>query len=168
MQNPPPLNSGGTVYIDFVDKLKTAAPRHRPTKIFLKIPTKNNKKTIDKCCFVCYYAKVLKRSNTLYLMKRIENNMNLFETQGAHLLIDAIKKLDNEQDIKDFLTDLMTTKEFIDMAQRMQVVELLNQGIVYSKIAKETGASTATISRVSRALNYGADGYSKVFEKINK
>ncbi|MBQ4155552.1 MAG: hypothetical protein IJD90_01965 [Clostridia bacterium] len=94
--------------------------------------------------------------------------MNLFETQGAHLLIDAIKKLDNEQDIKDFLTDLMTTKEFIDMAQRMQVVELLNQGIVYSKIAKETGASTATISRVSRALNYGADGYSKVFEKINK
>ena len=94
--------------------------------------------------------------------------MNLFETQGAHLLIDAIKKLDNEQDIKDFLTDLMTTKEFIDMAQRMQVVELLNQGIVYSKIAKETGASTATISRVSRALNYGADGYEKVFEKLEK
>ena len=94
--------------------------------------------------------------------------MKLFETQGADLLIDAIKKLDNEQDIKDFLTDLMTTKEFIDMAQRMKVVELLNQGIVYSKIAEETGASTATISRVSRALNYGADGYAKVFEKINK
>ena len=72
------------------------------------------------------------------------------------------------KDIKDFLTDLMTTKEFIDMAQRMKVVELLNQGIVYSKIAEETGASTATISRVSRALNYGADGYAKVFEKINK
>ena len=94
--------------------------------------------------------------------------MKLFETQGADLLIDAIKKLDDEQDIKDFLTDLMTTKEFIDMAQRMKVVELLKQGIVYSKIAEMTGASTATISRVSRALNYGADGYEKVFEKIEK
>ena len=94
--------------------------------------------------------------------------MKLFETQGADLLIDAIKKLDDEQDIKDFLTDLMTTKEFIDMAQRMKVVELLKQGIVYSKIAEMTGASTATISRVSRALNYGADGYTKVFEKIEK
>ena len=94
--------------------------------------------------------------------------MKLFETQGADLLIDAIKKLDDEQDIKDFLTDLMTTKEFIDMAQRMKVVELLKQGIVYSKIAEMTGASTATISRVSRALNYGADGYTKVLEKIEK
>ena len=79
--------------------------------------------------------------------------MKLFETQGANLLIDAIKKLDNEQDIKDFLTDLMTTKEVIDMAQRMQVVKLLKQGIVYTKIAELTGASTATISRVARALN---------------
>ena len=92
--------------------------------------------------------------------------MKLFETQGANLLIDAIKKLDNEQDIKDFLTDLMTTKEVIDMAQRMQVVKLLKQGIVYTKIAESTGASTATISRVARALNYGSDGYLKVFEMI--
>ena len=91
--------------------------------------------------------------------------MKILDSEGAHLLIDAIKKLDNEEDIKCFLTDLMTTKELLDMSQRMQVASLLRQGMVYSKIAEITGASTATISRVSRCYSYGEDGYKKVFEK---
>ncbi len=94
--------------------------------------------------------------------------MKILETEGAHLLIDALKNLDNEQDIKCFLTDLMTTKELLDMSQRMQVASLLKQGMVYSKIAEITGASTATISRVSRCYSYGEDGYKKVFGEIKK
>ena len=94
--------------------------------------------------------------------------MNLFESEGAQLLIGALKEFDNEEDIKAFLTDLMTTKELLDMSQRMQVAKLLKEGMVYSKIAEITGASTATISRVSRCYTYGEDGYKKAFEKIDK
>ncbi|MGN0174377.1 MAG: YerC/YecD family TrpR-related protein [Acutalibacteraceae bacterium] len=94
--------------------------------------------------------------------------MNLFENEGAHLLIDAFKHLDNEEELKNFLTDLLTTKELLDMSQRMQVASLLRQGMVYSKIAEITGASTATISRVSRCYSYGENGYKAVFDKLEK
>ena len=94
--------------------------------------------------------------------------MKILDNEGAHLLIEAIKNLNDEEDIKCFLTDLMTTKELLDMSQRMQVASLLKQGMVYSKIAEITGASTATISRVSRCYSYGEDGYKKVFEQQDK
>lgn len=94
--------------------------------------------------------------------------MKVLDNEGAHLLIEAIKNLNDEEDIKCFLTDLMTTKELLDMSQRMQVASLLKQGMVYSKIAEITGASTATISRVSRCYSYGEDGYKKAFLKIKQ
>lgn len=94
--------------------------------------------------------------------------MKILETEGAKLLIDAVKNLNTDSEVKAFLTDLMTTKELLDMSQRMQVASLLRQGMVYSKIAEITGASTATISRVSRCYTYGEDGYKIVFEKQEK
>ncbi|MBQ5590812.1 MAG: hypothetical protein IIU65_03950 [Clostridia bacterium] len=90
--------------------------------------------------------------------------MKILENEGAKLLIDALVNIDNEEDMKCFLVDLMTTKELLDMSQRMQVASLLKQGMVYSKIAEITGASTATISRVSRSYSYGEDGYKKAFD----
>lgn len=94
--------------------------------------------------------------------------MKILETEGAKLLIDAVKNLNTDSEVKAFLTDLMTTKELLDMSQRMQVASLLRQGMVYSKIAEITGASTATISRVSCCYTYGEDGYKIVFEKQEK
>ena len=73
-----------------------------------------------------------------------------------------------EQECADFLEDLCTIKEMQDMAQRLDTAFLLDQGRNYQSISKEVGVSTATISRVSRCLNYGSGGYRVVLSKIGK
>ena len=93
--------------------------------------------------------------------------MELDHIKGYELLEKAILSLENKEDVKKFLEDLMTIKEVSDLAQRMLVAKMLSEQIVYSKIADETGASTATISRVNRSFRYGAGGYRKVLEKID-
>ena len=67
-----------------------------------------------------------------------------------------------------FLTDLCTIKELQDMAQRLSAAKMLKNGENYLNIASEIGISTATISRVSRALNYGTGGYDMVLEKLKE
>lgn len=94
--------------------------------------------------------------------------MDVFKTESAQLLIDAILTLKTKEEVSAFLEDLLTTKEMIDLSQRIMVVKLLTEENVYSKIAEETGASTATISRVNRSLRYGKDGYKVVFERLGK
>lgn len=94
--------------------------------------------------------------------------MNLDENKGYKLLVKAIISIDNEKDCGAMLEDLMTRKELLDIAQRMLVAKMLSEQVVYNKIVEETGASTATISRVNRSYLYGAGGYANVLEKIKE
>ena len=94
--------------------------------------------------------------------------MDFKENKGYKLLIKALVEVDNENDCEMLLDDLMTRKELLDIAQRMLVVKMLSEQAIYNKIVEETGASTATISRVNRAYIYGSGGYSKILEKIKE
>lgn len=94
--------------------------------------------------------------------------MDFRETEGFKLLIKAILSLESEKECIDFLEDIMTRKEMLDIAQRMLVAKMLSEQAVYNKIVEETGASTATISRVNRAFSYGSGGYAGVLKKIKE
>jgi TrpR-related protein YerC/YecD len=83
-------------------------------------------------------------------------------------LFDAILSLKNKEECYDFFEDLCTVNELQSLSQRFEVAEMLEEKRTYMEIAQETGASTATISRVNRSLNYGNDGYSLVFDRIGK
>lgn len=83
-------------------------------------------------------------------------------------LFEAIMLLENEEEFYQFFEDLATVGEIKSLAQRWEVAKMLEQDETYTKIAEVTGASTATISRVKRCLNYGADGYKLVLEKLRK
>ena len=99
-------------------------------------------------------------------VKKGDHIMNLKESEGYQLLIKAILSLESEEECENFLEDLLTRKEIVDSAQRLLVAKLLSEQVVYSKIAEETGASTATISRVNRAYLYGSGGYREMLKKI--
>ena len=92
--------------------------------------------------------------------------MDFKDNEGYALLIKAILSLENEQECHALLEDLMTRKEINDIAQRMLVAKMLSEQTVYNKIVEETGASTATISRVNRSYLYGAGGYKKALAVI--
>lgn len=94
--------------------------------------------------------------------------MDVFHTEGAALLIQAILALETEAECRAFLEDLMTSREIQDCSQRILVARLLREQMVYSRIAEITGASSATISRVNRSLNYGTDAYRAIFAKLKK
>lgn len=82
-------------------------------------------------------------------------------------LFEAILSLENLEECYRFFEDVCTIKEIKSISQRLQVAKLLKLEKTYNEIEKETGASTATISRINRVLNYGADGYKIVFEAMN-
>ena len=84
------------------------------------------------------------------------------------LLVRALLTLDSEEDAYRFLEDLCTIAELKSISQRLEVAEQLRKGETYTKIAEETGASTATISRVNRALTYGADGYHRILDAMKQ
>ena len=84
------------------------------------------------------------------------------------LLMKAILTLKNEEDAYRFFEDLCTIPEIKSISQRLEVAYLLDKKETYQKIADETGASSATISRVNRALNYGADGYNRVLDEMER
>ena len=81
-------------------------------------------------------------------------------------LYKAVLALENMDECRRFFTDLCTVPELKALSQRLQVAKMLNNENVYSEIVNQTGASTATISRVNRSLNYGCDGYKFIFERI--
>ena len=81
-------------------------------------------------------------------------------------LFKAILTLKTEEECYSFFDDLCTISELKALSQRLQVARMLSEQKVYSDIVAETGASTATISRVNRSLNYGSDGYRIVFERL--
>lgn len=94
--------------------------------------------------------------------------MNKYQNDGCQLLFRALLALETEEDCAAFLEDLMTQKEIADVAQRMLVAKMLSEQVVYSKIVEETGASTATISRINRAYNYGTGGYRMILDRVEK
>lgn len=90
-----------------------------------------------------------------------------FDDKSIKTLFRALLSLETEEECGAFLEDLCTITEIKSMAQRLEVAQLLNDKVVYTEIAKRTGASTATISRVGRSLNYGTDGYKLVIERLD-
>ena len=89
-------------------------------------------------------------------------------TRRAHTpaLYEAILSLRPEEERPQFFEDLCTMSELSAMEQRYQVARALHDGKIYNEILAETGASSATISRVNRSLQYGAGGYDLVFERL--
>ena len=87
---------------------------------------------------------------------------------NVDFLFEAILQLKNMEECYKFFEDICTVQELKALAQRLQVAKMLSENKVYSDIVNETGASTATISRVNRSLHYGCDGYSVVFDRLNK
>ena len=85
---------------------------------------------------------------------------------NVEFLFQAILALENIEECYQFFEDLCTVPELKAMSQRIQVAKMLSENRVYSDIVSETGASTATISRVNRSLNYGSDGYDIVFKRL--
>lgn len=81
-------------------------------------------------------------------------------------LYRAILQLKDEQECYDFFQDLCTVSELRSMEQRFEVASLLNDGMIYSDILEQTGASSATISRVNRSLSYGTGAYELVFARM--
>ena len=81
-------------------------------------------------------------------------------------LFAAMQQLETKEEFYRFFEDLSTVSEIKALAQRMAVAKRLDQERTYTEIASKTGASTATISRVKRCLNYGADGYRLVLERL--
>lgn len=81
-------------------------------------------------------------------------------------LFEAILLLDNIEECYDFFEDICTISEIKAMAQSLEVARMLREGKTYTEISERTGASTATISRINRALNYGADGYKKILDRM--
>ena len=88
--------------------------------------------------------------------------------KNVDFLFQSILKLETLEECYNFFEDLCTVPEIKAMSQRLTVAHMLREKCVYSEIVSETGASTATISRVNRSLNYGCDGYDLVFDRLKK
>ena len=83
-------------------------------------------------------------------------------------LYEAILSLRDLDECMRFFDDLCTVTELMAMEQRFQVASCLNEGMIYNDILAETGASSATISRVNRSLQYGRGGYAVVFDRMKE
>ena len=89
------------------------------------------------------------------------------QNEQTDLLMKALLSLDNVEDAYRFCEDVLTVQELKSITQRLEVAVMLKHKVTYQEIAKITGASTATISRVNRSLLYGAEGYSLVLKQID-
>ena len=90
------------------------------------------------------------------------------QSKDVDFLFDAILQLQTRDECYMFFEDLCTVQELKALSQRLTVAKMLSEGRVYSEIVKNTGASTATISRVNRSLEYGCDSYSLVFGRMEE
>ena len=87
-------------------------------------------------------------------------------TEEMGVLYEAISRLSSPEDCRAFFEDICSVKELHSIAQRLQVASMLNEGQSFNAISEKTGASTATISRVSRCLSQGSGGYKKAFSML--
>jgi TrpR-related protein YerC/YecD len=90
------------------------------------------------------------------------------KNQHIDTLFKAILELENTEECYMFFEDICTVSELNAIAQRLEVAKMLKNKKTYSEISEETGASAATISRVNRCLNYGADGYKLILERMTE
>lgn len=90
------------------------------------------------------------------------------ENEQLDGLFEAMQKLETREDYYRFFEDISTISEINALAQRFAVAKMLDEEMTYTDIANLTGASTATISRVKRCLNYGADGYQLVLKRLKE
>lgn len=88
------------------------------------------------------------------------------KTEAVDSLFRAILTLQNVEECYTFFEDACTVNELLSLSQRFEVARMLREKKTYLEIAEQTGASTATISRVNRSLNYGNDGYDLVLERL--
>ncbi|ASN06999.1 YerC/YecD family TrpR-related protein [Virgibacillus necropolis] len=96
--------------------------------------------------------------------------MQIDKLRGKQLdqLFDGILSLNNREECYQFFDDIATMSEIHSIAQRLQVAKMLSEGLTYNLIEKETKASTATISRVRRCINFGSDGYQMVLDRLEE
>ena len=94
--------------------------------------------------------------------------MHHIESESLDRLLDVIAQLEDKEECRRFFEDLCTIKELLDMAQRLDVAMLLNKGVNYQTISQQVNVSTATISRVSKCLNYGSGGYRTALKKLEE
>lgn len=93
--------------------------------------------------------------------------MSKLQNPETDELFRAILSLETVEECYRFFEDVSTIKELQDLSQRFAVARMLTEGRVYSDVQRETGASTATISRVNKALNYGSDGYKLALARLD-
>ena len=93
---------------------------------------------------------------------------NKIKDKNVDFLFEAILNLQTLDECYDFFDDLCTVTEIKAISQRIVVAKMLRDKKVYSDIVSETGASTATISRVNRSLQYGCNGYEEIFKRMEK
>ena len=109
--------------------------------------------------------------NTFFLLKvkgrgEMRNLDSKTKSEAVDMLFEGILMLENSQDCYRFFEDLCTINELKEMSERFQVAKFLWERKTYIDIKDRTGASTATISRINKYLNYGNDGYKLVIEKL--
>ena len=101
-------------------------------------------------------------------MEAFEYMNKKIRTEAVDHLFDAVLSLNDKEECYTFFEDVCTVNELLSLSQRFEVAKMLRESRTYLEIAEKTGASTATISRVNRSLNYGNDGYDMVFGRMEK
>lgn len=94
--------------------------------------------------------------------------MHQIESASVERLFEVISKLESKEECRRFFEDICTVRELLDMAQRLDVAIYLSRGVNYQTISQQVNVSTATISRVSRCLNYGSGGYRDALQKLQE
>ena len=94
--------------------------------------------------------------------------MPKYTNDSIKRLMKAISLIETQEECEALFDDLYTIKEIQNMAQRLDAAILLSEGVSYQEISKQTGASTTTISRVSRCYNYGDEGYKNIIRKLRE
>jgi TrpR-related protein YerC/YecD len=112
----------------------------------------------------CYYVTTVTRRGTGREAAR--RMVDDWKTDDAQALFDAILRLDSRDTAERFFRDLCTLTEIRDMAQRWAIVRLLDEGMHYAQISRQTGASTATITRIASWLNHGEGGYRDALDRL--
>ena len=90
------------------------------------------------------------------------------EKANMNQFFKAVLALENEDECRRFFDDVATIKELLDLSARLEAARMLDSGAVFSEISRETGASSATISRVNKCLSYGEGGYKTVLERLKE
>ncbi len=94
--------------------------------------------------------------------------MSPFESENAMLLVSALTGITDEKDMRAYLEDLLTSQEIVEISRRMRVAKMLYEHTTYDEIARVTGASTATISRVIRCIRFGEGGYERAIARLKE